>query len=59
MTEENCSQSEPSSTASQRAGETGNIRDCVQALREKANKLSETLGRVEKSLEEAAGDSKE
>ena len=59
MTEENCAQSAPDAIASQPAGEKGNIRDRVQTLRKKASKLSETLDRVEKSLQEAASEAKE
>jgi mannose/fructose-specific phosphotransferase system component IIA len=59
MTEENRSQSDFAPTDSQAARETATISDRVQALREKASKLSETLDSVEKSLREAAGETKE
>jgi len=39
--------------------EKGSIHDRVQRLREEASQLSETLEGVEKSLQEAAGESKE
>jgi peptidoglycan hydrolase CwlO-like protein len=41
---------------SQAGEEKGNIHERVQALREKASDLSETLDDVEKRLKEAAGD---
>jgi DNA anti-recombination protein RmuC len=41
----------------QPAGPTGNICDRVKKLQEKARHLGETLDRVEKTLEQAAGES--
>ena len=52
MTQENRPPSDAVSTDSQPATETGNISERVQALRQKASQLSETLDRVEKSLEQ-------
>jgi hypothetical protein len=37
----------------------GSVADRVEALREKTNKLSETVDRVEQTLQEAAGEFKE
>ena len=40
------------------SGDPKNIRERVSALVEKANRLDETLDRVEKTLEEAADEAK-
>jgi hypothetical protein len=48
-----------SGNESQPAADPGSVSNRVQAIREKANQLSETLDRIEKNLQEAAGESKE
>jgi hypothetical protein len=58
MAQENESRFERDSTELESGTETGNIRDRVQRLREKASELAETLDGVEKNLQEAAGQSK-
>jgi hypothetical protein len=57
MTEENRPQPEIHPGSSQPAGETGNISERVQALREKTSDLSETLDKIEDTLREAHRDS--
>jgi hypothetical protein len=59
MTDENRPQSETHPGSSQPAGETGDISERVQVLREKAGDLSQTLDRIEATLREARRDSKE
>jgi hypothetical protein len=59
MTDENCPQPESHPASSQPAGEGGNISERVQALREKASDLSQTLNRIEDTLREAQHSSKE
>jgi hypothetical protein len=59
MTDENRPQPETHPGSSQPAGETGNICERVQVLREKASDLSETLDRIEDTLREARRDSNE
>ena len=59
MTDENRPQPETRPGSSQPAGESGNISERVQVLREKAGELSQTLDRVEETLREARRDSNE
>jgi hypothetical protein len=55
MPQENEPRPENDSTESQ----SGNIRERVEELRAKTNQLSQAFDRVEKSLREAAGESRE
>ena len=59
MTDENRAQSKTYPGSAQPAGETGNISERVQVLREKAGDLSQTLDRIEDTLREAQRGSKE
>jgi hypothetical protein len=59
MIHEERSPSEPGPTEASSAEASESIPDRIQALREKTSRLSATLDGIEKSLQEAAGETKE
>jgi hypothetical protein len=59
MIQEQHSPSEPGSTEASSAADRGSLPHRIQALGDKASELSETLDRIEKNLQEAAGESKD
>ena len=59
MNHEDCPSCEPGLSERSSATTERRIPERVHALREKASKLSETLARVEETLREASGETKE
>jgi hypothetical protein len=57
MPENTDAQSSSGSTRSDRSTDPKDIRERVKQLHEKARSVSETLDRVERTLEEASGES--